>query len=539
MNRFPDPSDRHSLTQGIEYCRVDYQKNLDADQTLNLRIQIFGRSRTHVQRSWEQVTEHAIVPTITDCLGRGWQLITAQQFSEWSVAYYQRPQRSQDSHHNHTLKTKNPTLSVINTLSQTASAWATAGFIVGSVITLGNTVFGNRLDTSAKTHLTQSLAEADTTMVKALSTVMHGHFVQAPERLPDAFTQAIEVAEQAVLDGRIAESEQEWRDLARRWWEASQLMAEIPSTDTRYAIAQDRIAFYQQNSAEALLETAQYSVVLPIDEQLNTFQQQVIRPDQHNPNTANSNTEQLKTVDEKQGIGICQKPISEIIYPILSPAQYKGSQWGIHIESLLTSDILYSYNSDKFFIPASNIKLFTTAAAFQMAQSQPTDDIQTLIRNANLHSNNWSAERLVQTMDGANKIKEILSKLGIDPHGYHQADGSGLSRKNLATPKSLVEILRVMDETPGTEDYLNTLPVAGKRGTLHHRFHQTPAYGIVVAKTGTISGVRSLSGYLDHPLLGRLAFSILANHPHQSGYVLLEPIDDIIINLTQLESCEG
>jgi hypothetical protein len=67
-----------------------------------------------------------------------------------------------------------------------------------------------------------------------------------------AFAQAVRLAQQAVDDGQAAETSAEWLDLAARWQRAADLMAEVPSDNENYAIAQDRVISYQQNSDQAL-----------------------------------------------------------------------------------------------------------------------------------------------------------------------------------------------------------------------------------------------------------------------------------------------
>jgi hypothetical protein len=70
----------------------------------------------------------------------------------------------------------------------------------------------------------------------------------------DPFVLAVRIAQQSVEDGKSATTTAAWLDLAVRWQRASDLMAEVPPTDERYAIAQDRIATYANNKALAIQE---------------------------------------------------------------------------------------------------------------------------------------------------------------------------------------------------------------------------------------------------------------------------------------------
>ncbi|MEM8809375.1 MAG: hypothetical protein AAGF01_25415, partial [Cyanobacteria bacterium P01_G01_bin.38] len=71
----------------------------------------------------------------------------------------------------------------------------------------------------------------------------------------DAFAKAVRLAEQTAVEGQNANTPEEWLQLAARWQQASDLMAEVPTSDNRYQLAQDRVEAYQANS-EVLLQKA-------------------------------------------------------------------------------------------------------------------------------------------------------------------------------------------------------------------------------------------------------------------------------------------
>jgi D-alanyl-D-alanine carboxypeptidase/D-alanyl-D-alanine-endopeptidase (penicillin-binding protein 4) len=116
-------------------------------------------------------------------------------------------------------------------------------------------------------------------------------------------------------------------------------------------------------------------------------------------------------------------------------------------------------------------------------------------------------------------------------------DGSGLSRHNLASPKAIAQTLQLMAKTPQARVYRDSLPVAGVSGTLRNRFRNTVAQGNIQAKTGSMTGVSALSGYLDVPGYQPLVFSIMVNQSEQSLTTLRQGIDEIVLLLTRLRSC--
>ncbi|MBD2608453.1 D-alanyl-D-alanine carboxypeptidase/D-alanyl-D-alanine-endopeptidase [Scytonema hofmannii FACHB-248] len=134
-------------------------------------------------------------------------------------------------------------------------------------------------------------------------------------------------------------------------------------------------------------------------------------------------------------------------------------------------------------------------------------------------------------------LKTTLTQLGVNPTGYVLVDGSGLSRHDLISPEALVQVLQAMAKTPAASVYRASLPIAGKSGSLKTRFQNTPAEGIVQAKTGTLTGVVSLSGYVNNSKYEPLVFSIIVNQSEEKAKALREGVDEIVLLLTQLQRC--
>jgi D-alanyl-D-alanine carboxypeptidase/D-alanyl-D-alanine-endopeptidase (penicillin-binding protein 4) len=113
---------------------------------------------------------------------------------------------------------------------------------------------------------------------------------------------------------------------------------------------------------------------------------------------------------------------------------------------------------------------------------------------------------------GVAAAREIFTGWSILPGTYVQADGSGLSRYDFVTADMIATLLERMHKDPRHHDaFVATLPIAGKDGTISTRMRNTRAEGNALAKTGSISNVRALSGYVKTRDGDTLVFSILAN----------------------------
>lgn len=177
--------------------------------------------------------------------------------------------------------------------------------------------------------------------------------------------------------------------------------------------------------------------------------------------------------------------------------------------------------------------------------------LATLLVETNQNSNNLYGEALLRTLAsvtqadktestaeaGIQQVKATLTELGVNPESYIQADGAGLSRRNLVTPTALVKTLQAMAQTPEADIYRASLSVSGVNGTLSRRFRDTAAQGILQGKTGTMTGISALSGYLDTPNYQPLVFSIILNQGNQPSASLRQAIDEIVLLLTRLHSC--
>ncbi len=120
----------------------------------------------------------------------------------------------------------------------------------------------------------------------------------------------------------------------------------------------------------------------------------------------------------------------------------------------------------------------------------------------------------------------LTQEAGLDPTEFHFADGSGLSVRNLVTPRSIVRLLRWLDAQPRRGANFMIFATPGEPGTLSRRLAglETRMRG----KTGTISGVNTLSGYLIGANGDRRYFSILSNHHAGGSRGAVQIIDAIV-----------
>ncbi len=145
--------------------------------------------------------------------------------------------------------------------------------------------------------------------------------------------------------------------------------------------------------------------------------------------------------------------------------------------------------------------------------------MEVLTNETDVYSNNFFAEMLVKdlgarfgsagtTRAGTVVVKRYARSLGS---GLHAVDGSGLTRGNRVSPAQVARLLAAMQKTDAAEEFADSLPLAGKEGTVAQRMRGTAAAGRCRTKTGTLTGVSALSGYCFNASGKVMAFSVLNN----------------------------
>jgi D-alanyl-D-alanine carboxypeptidase/D-alanyl-D-alanine-endopeptidase (penicillin-binding protein 4) len=134
---------------------------------------------------------------------------------------------------------------------------------------------------------------------------------------------------------------------------------------------------------------------------------------------------------------------------------------------------------------------------------QPSAPMHNLLSLANSESHNFTAEVLMRQAAGTWDLAQAqqlttawLMSQGLPLQGVRITDGSGLDRSNRLTSHFLAALLLRMDQHPYARNYLASMAVAGQRGTLRNLYTDPALQGRFYAKTGTLRGVRSISGVL-------------------------------------------
>ncbi|WP_017558737.1 D-alanyl-D-alanine carboxypeptidase/D-alanyl-D-alanine endopeptidase [Nocardiopsis baichengensis] len=142
-------------------------------------------------------------------------------------------------------------------------------------------------------------------------------------------------------------------------------------------------------------------------------------------------------------------------------------------------------------------------------------------------SNNGHAEMLLKAMGaeeaglgswkaGAAAVEVATARMGLDPGAYRQTDGSGLARSNRMTADGIADLLETVRGEPWWPEFEDSLPLAGAEermvgGTLRFRMRDTAAQENARAKTGTLTGVSALSGYVQSADGEELVFAVVNN----------------------------
>ncbi len=153
---------------------------------------------------------------------------------------------------------------------------------------------------------------------------------------------------------------------------------------------------------------------------------------------------------------------------------------------------------------------------------------EVLLRTAARQQGRWATPEDLQKFPEA-----FYAKAGIPEGDVIQTDGSGLSRHDLVTPRAFVALLAYAQKQVWFPAFLASLPVAGADGTLNERMKDPPLAGKIHAKTGSVTHVRSLSGYAETPGGRKLIFSFLSNNQGAKNHEVHSAIDGVCLAMVE------
>jgi len=136
---------------------------------------------------------------------------------------------------------------------------------------------------------------------------------------------------------------------------------------------------------------------------------------------------------------------------------------------------------------------------------------------------------------GAEIRRQFLQRAGIEVAPLSLRDGSGLARQDLVTPRSTARLLEFMLTHPHSKTWLESLTVAGVDGTLERRMRESPAANNMRGKTGTLTYVNALSGYVTTRRGQPLILSIMGNNYTGPGRETTGVMDQICVMLAEFD----
>ncbi len=177
------------------------------------------------------------------------------------------------------------------------------------------------------------------------------------------------------------------------------------------------------------------------------------------------------------------------------------------------------------------------ASLVHVSESESLAEVARLLEK---QSNNFMAEQILKTLGaeargvpgtwpkGVAAVEDFLAEAGIPRGTYIMKNGSGLNDSNRFSARQTVTLLREMwRRFPVMAEFVGALPVAGRDGTIRWRMEETAAAGRLRAKTGTLDGVTSLSGYVETRDGEHLAFAILVNDHGGRAAAAVRAVDEL------------
>ncbi len=243
----------------------------------------------------------------------------------------------------------------------------------------------------------------------------------------------------------------------------------------------------------------------------------------------------MVTVSGKMGTGIKSKTI---YLSVEDPGRYAG-------------EVFKSYLAKAGVTVEGRVAMGHTprhAALLMVHESEP---LAVILRYLNKYSNNFIAEQIAKSMAAESSqspgshakalqiLRSFLNNLGVDMREVKLADASGLSRKNRMTTALTTDFLtKVYKRFDIGPDFVATLGIMGVDGSVRDRMKGAYSKVLSRVKTGSLSKVSSLAGYVSGAKGGLYSFAIFLNNVN-CGYKEVDQIEDTIVtNIYKFASIE-
>lgn len=172
-------------------------------------------------------------------------------------------------------------------------------------------------------------------------------------------------------------------------------------------------------------------------------------------------------------------------------------------------------------------------------------DLGEIIKKTNFESNNLYCEAILKTIGnsemelgsgaaGINSIRKILRRRGVNLSGMQIEDGSGLSARNKVSTRFITDFLKSIANEITVTKATTYLPKGGYQGTVRGLFSKSKARGNIWAKSGSMKGVQSYSGYVRAKSGKWLSFSIIVNGHAEDNKKLRPYLEQFMIKLFEL-----
>lgn len=286
------PGDTHLMSPDEEYCRLVYQRQ--PNNTFDVSVEVYDVDGVTHTSEHKRLSQEAIAEVLQDILGNDWETIFAQDYSDWAIYCRKRPR--QFSVQRLTAAPKSPiSRNAIVGAVAVCAALLVFGWLAGQISTSRNqpaslpdestnavepedradSGVSQSSDTAASSDADEARADSDSETENARTddassdasavTIDTGE-ANASETVAaialqsdtNPFERAVQIAQETVLEGRVANTQEEWEAIAERWQQAAELMGEVSAEDERYDIAQDRIESYENNRDAALSEAEKF-----------------------------------------------------------------------------------------------------------------------------------------------------------------------------------------------------------------------------------------------------------------------------------------